>query len=127
MTPLQTATCADYFESFLPELRGQLLIPGLHSLSCVLGVALRKAPEERWRLWIASGRLTDVSRGVQGADCIFNLDRETLMAVIAGQLAPDRAFFEMRVEIEGNIVLGLQLSRVLEPFFRTHTYPGSAL
>lgn len=127
MTPLPTATCADYFESFLPALRGQLLIPGLHSLSCVLGVSLGEAPEEQWRLVIASGRLMEIAPDVTGADCVFHLDRETLLAIAAGVLGPDQAFFEMRVEIEGNVVLGLQLSTVLEPFFRTHPYPGSAL
>lgn len=119
-------TCARYFEAFLPGLRGQLLIPGLHSLSCALGVALRESGEARWTLRIVSGVLSEVVARIEGADCVFHLDADTLLGIVSGNLRPDLAFFDMRVEIEGDIVLGLQLSTVLGPFFQTHPFSGSS-
>jgi len=55
---------------------------------------------------------------------VFSLDADTLLEIVSGSLTPDRAFFDLRVEIEGDIVLGLQLSTVLEPFFQTRPYSG---
>lgn len=111
-----------YFTHYLPALRGQLLIPGLRSLSCALGVALTDMDEVAWTLVVESGRLVAIEEGTDHAQCIFLLESGTLLEIVTGTLAPDRAFFDLRIEIEGDIALGLQLSTVLEPFFKQHAY-----
>ena len=111
-----------YFTSYLPGLQGQLLIPGLRSLSCALGVGLTDVDDAVWTLVVESGRLTEIAVGSESAQCVFLLDSGTLLEIATGTLAPDRAFFDLRIEIEGDIALGLQLSTVLEPFFKQHVY-----
>lgn len=111
-----------YFTEFLPELQGQLLIPGLRSLSCALGVALSDLADGSWTLVIEAGRLTEIRAGVDDATSVFLLDSGTLLEIATGTLAPDRAFFDLRIEIEGDVALGLQLSTVLEPFFKQHAF-----
>ena len=111
-----------YFTEFLPELRGQLLIPGLRSLSCALGVSLSDVTDGPWTLVIEAGRLAAIQNGLDDASSVFLLDSGTLLEIATGTLAPDRAFFDLRIEIEGDIALSLQLSTVLEPFFKQHPF-----
>jgi predicted lipid carrier protein YhbT len=111
-----------YFTEFLPGLRGQLLIPGLRSLTCALGVSVHDVENGVWTLSIESGQLAAIERGADRAQCVFLLDSGTLLEIATGTLAPDRAFFDLRIEIEGDIALGLQLSTVLEPFFKQHPF-----
>lgn len=112
----------EYFEIFLPTLRGELLIPDLHSLDCVLGVQVNEYDEAVWTLRVRRGRLEAVTAGQDGAQCTFCLDTDTLLEVVTGVLAPDKAFFDLRIEIEGDVALGLQLSTVLAPFFRQYPF-----
>lgn len=111
-----------YFTTFLPGLRGQLLIPGLRSLSCRLAVRIEGDEPAAWTLVVTSGCLMAVEPGENDAQCVFRLDSGTLLEIATGSLAPDRAFFDLRVEIEGDVALGLQLSTVLEPFFQQHPF-----
>ena len=115
--------CRQYFVTFLPALTGKVLVPGLRSLSCALGVVVTDMDDECWTLSIIAGRLEHVSAGGVEAESTFLLDRATLLAVVTGGLAPDEAFFDMRIEIEGDVALGLQLSTVLEPFFQQYPFP----
>tara|TARA_R110001592_G_scaffold267233_2_gene533201 strand:+ start:270 stop:668 length:399 start_codon:yes stop_codon:yes gene_type:complete len=118
--------CRAYFEVFLPGLKGVLLVPGLHSLNCVLGVSLVDVEKAAWTLTVADGRLICLSSGADEAPCVFHLDASTLLEVATGILAPDKAFFDLRIEIEGDMALGLQLSTVLAPFFNGYPFhwPG---
>ncbi len=111
-----------YFTSYLPGLQGQLLIPGLRSLSCALGVALTDMDDAVWTLVVEAGCLAAIEEGAAQAQCVFILESGTLLEIVTGTLAPDRAFFDLRIEIEGDIALGLQLSTVLAPFFIQHAF-----
>lgn len=111
-----------YFSGYLPGLRGQLLIPGLRSLSCALGVTITDLEDASWTLIVDAGRLTSVEAGTSTAQCVFLLESGTFLEIVTGTLSPDRAFFDLRIEIEGDIALGLQLSTVLEPFFKQHAF-----
>lgn len=117
-----TAGCSAYFEHFLPKLQGTLLIPGLRSLHCRLGVRITDLENTAWTLEIRAGRLEAVLPGTRQTPCVFCLDATTLLEVATGALAPDRAFFDLRIEIEGDTALGLQLSTVLAPFFQQYPF-----
>lgn len=114
--------CRRYFTDYLPTLQGQLLVPGLRSLSCKLGVSLTDIDSGVWTLVVASGELVEICTGAEGAQCTFFLETGTLLEVATGALAPDRAFFDLRIEIEGDVALGLQLSTVLAPFFKQYPF-----
>lgn len=111
-----------YFTEFLPKIIGQLLLEDLHSLSCCFEILVSEAPCEPWRLQIESGRLVYV--GLEGLDpqCRFTLDARTLLDVISAGVAPQEAFFGKRIELSGDMELGLKLSTVLEPFFKRYAF-----
>ncbi len=44
--------------------------------------------------------------------------------VVTARCTPAAAFFDTRIDLEGDMEMGLKLSTVLEPFFRRFSYPG---
>lgn len=109
-----------YFTEYLPTLYGQLLIADLRELNACCEIAVREDPPP-WRIAIEHGRL--VYAGHEGPEpaCAFHLNVETLLKVVSAVETPQQAFFDMRIELTGDLEMGLKLSTVLEPFF--HRFP----
>ena len=113
---------ARYFEDFLPKLRDQLLIEDLKNLSCRFSYRLTDSNTPPWHLEIEQGRLVHVGQENEESECCFVCDVETLLRVVSAKLSPQDAFFDLRVEMEGDIELGLKLSTVLAPFFERYPF-----
>lgn len=107
-----------YFTEFLPGIYGQLLIEDLKNLSVCFEIAVSDGTDAPWRLVVEEGRLVQVGHEGPGPVCRFTLDGGTLLEVVAGRIAPHEAFFDMRIQLEGDIEMGLKLSTVLAPFFQ---------
>ena len=116
------AACQEYFIEFLPRLEGQLLIEDLRTLSCRFTYRLAQSDLTPWQVEIASGRLVYVGHEEGASDCCFVCDEETLLEVAGARLSPQDAFFDLRIEIEGDMELGLKLSTVLAPFFERYPF-----
>lgn len=114
--------CRCYFESFLPGLLHRSLLEGLQHLTCSIAYRVLEAPEAAWRIEIEEGRLKSVIRNGTSPVCCYVCDAETLLDIISGREPPQEAFFDLRVEIEGDIEWGLRLSTVLESFFQRYPY-----
>lgn len=106
-----------YFEEFLPGLVGKLMMEDLKSLTCEVEIVVSDTSGTPWRLEIEDGRLIHVAHRGQDPQCRYLLNLETLIDVVTAKCSPREAFFDMRIEIEGDIQRGLELSTVLEDFF----------
>lgn len=115
-------TCRGYFERFLPTLFGQLLIEGLENLDATFAIAVSDTPDPAWRLVISGGRLTSVGHTGPLPVCTFTLNTLTMLEVVSGRLKPSEGFFALRIELGGDLEMGLRLSTVLEPFFLRFPY-----
>ena len=113
-----------YFESFLPGIRGQLLIPDLESLTTCFAIAVTDQDDPPWRIAIEAGRIACVGHEGPQPLCCFRLDTEALLDVIAARVVPAEAFFAKRIDLEGDLELGLKLSTVLAPFFERFPFSG---
>ena len=113
-----------YFGEFLPSILGKLLIEDLRGLTSCVEIEVMDAGDPGWRIAIENGRLSYVGhRGPEPA-CRFRLDLPTLLEVVAARCTPAEAFFDERIEIEGDLETGLKLSTVLEPFFQRFPFDG---
>jgi len=112
----------NYFTVFLQSILGQLLIEDLRALSVCFEIAVSDGGDPPWRLVVTEGRLTAVGHEGPPAACRFTLDAATLLEVAAGRIAPQEAFFDLRVQLEGDMETGLKLSTVLAPFFQRYAY-----
>lgn len=114
-----------YFSEFLPTLLDQLLIEDLRTLTACFEIRVTDGSEPPWRLGVEEGRLTYVGHGGPEPVCRFSLDSGTFLEVVTARCTPSAAFFETKIELEGDMEMGLKLSTVLEPFFHRFPYPGS--
>lgn len=106
-----------YFAEFLPGIVGQLMMEDLRSLSCQVEIEVTDSGDAPWRLAVKDGRLTQIDHEGPEPQCRYVLDLNTLIDVVTAQCSLQDAFFDMRIEIEGDIERGLELSSVLGAFF----------
>jgi len=120
--PAGYAAYRNYFDSFLPRIVGQLLLPDLRNLSAHAEIVVTDSGDPSWHLQLCDGRLTEIAHNGSDADCRYVLDVATVLDIVRANVTPQDAFFNMRIEIEGNIERGLELSVVLENFFKRYPY-----
>jgi predicted lipid carrier protein YhbT len=121
---LQQGFIARYFEEFLPGLAGRLLIEDLRDLTTCFEIVVADADPRAWRIAVEEGRLVRVGRDGPPPACRFRTDLATMRDVVAARCTPAEAFFDLRIELEGDVEAGLKLSTVLEPFFRRFPFPA---
>lgn len=106
-----------YFSEFLPSILGRRLLEDLKEVTCCVEIAVTDVADPPWRLHIEAGILTYVGHAGSEPECRYRLGLDALIDIIAAVCTPQEAFFAMRVEIEGDIKRGLEVSTVLEGFF----------
>lgn len=107
-----------YFQNFLRGKLHQQLLPNLRRLTATFRVVVKDLPEACWALAIREGKLESVSRDARNAQCLFTVDLSTFLEVVSGRLTPQEAFFQRRIDIDGEVDTGLHLAAVLAEFFQ---------
>lgn len=119
------AYIAAYFNDFLAEKLYRPLLTNLHYLSCRFGIRIRDAVDSDWALEICRGRLVSISREMENVDCCYHTDFATFQAIARGESSPHQAFFASRVDIDGNMEIGLRTATALVSFFESFPFiPG---
>lgn len=111
-----------YFSVYLPKMVGRILIQDYRSLNAHFEVRLTDGENLTRGIVIREGRMTSIDSDELNPKVVYRLDCATLLEVISARVKPQDAFFDMRVEIEGDMELGLELGAVLEDFFRMYPY-----
>jgi thioester reductase-like protein/predicted lipid carrier protein YhbT len=111
-----------YFSHFLAEQMHKQLLPNLRNLSATCGIVVEDIPGRSWSLSIDRGRLEQISKNGENCQCTFFLASDVFSSIVSGQLAPQQAFFEKNINIEGDIETGMRLATVLAAFFRKWPY-----
>lgn len=119
------AVAEKYFETFLSGKLNQALLPDLHRLSARFTVVLDAPPGRHWSLDVQQGVLKAISRNGMPTQCHFTVDAATFREIVSGRLAPQQAFFNRRVDIGGDIELGLKVAAVLAQFFRRFPFESA--
>lgn|GEM_PF-2150081 len=91
-------------------------------LTCSFGCRVHDCPGAAWRLEIGNGRLTAICPLKGDEACCYVCDAATFKAIVTCMVSPQDAFFDLRVNIEGDVELGLKLSPVLETFFKRYPW-----
>jgi nucleoside-diphosphate-sugar epimerase/predicted lipid carrier protein YhbT len=107
-----------YFDHFLAGKMHQQLLPNLKHLNANCRITVEDIPGRSWALRINEGRLEEVSQNGMLCQCVFLLHSDTFCAIVGGRLAPQQAFFQRKINIEGDMETGLRLATVLAAFFK---------
>ncbi len=111
-----------YFEEFLMGKLHQQLVKDLKGLSTVVSLTIHDGETETWVLEITQGTLGSVSRGPAPSECSFVMDAATFEEIAKGRYQPQQAFFEGRVNIEGNMEKALQVATALTEFCKSYPF-----
>eukprot|EP01101_Sappina_pedata_P003243 TRINITY_DN13478_c0_g1_i1.p2 TRINITY_DN13478_c0_g1~~TRINITY_DN13478_c0_g1_i1.p2 ORF type:complete len:116 (-),score=77.16 TRINITY_DN13478_c0_g1_i1:83-430(-) len=69
--------------------------------------------KESWIMDLKNGSGSITKGTAEKADCTLTLTEADFLALIAGKLNPQQAFFQKKLKIAGNIMLSQKLSVVL--------------
>jgi hypothetical protein len=110
--------CAHYVEEFFPAAARRSVLVRI-PLTATVGLDIRGPGGGRWVCRWHSGALTAVHRGpAPSADVVYRMNVKTFATVVRGLLPPQEAFFQRRIEIEGDMEKGLKLAVLFEQFVR---------
>ena len=59
----------------------------------------------------------------KGAEVIYKTNTATFTAIVEGRLKPQQAFFEQRIEIRGDVEMGLKLAVLFDQFLKENPAP----
>jgi thioester reductase-like protein len=116
------STVEDYFNRFLVDKMHRQLLPDLKNLTANCRISVSEIPSKSWYLEIERGRLEKISINGMNSQCTYSTDGDTFEKIIKGSLSPQQGFFKKKIDIKGNIEIGLKLATVLAAFFRKYPY-----
>jgi thioester reductase-like protein len=111
-----------YFKEFLVGRINRPLLQNVRNLSAVFSIEIQDDVHSRWVLELRDGRLLSISQNGSTPECSYVLDGPTFEKIVKGFYPPDEAFFDGRVEIRGNIEIGLHVAAAFSEFCSTFPY-----
>ncbi len=118
----------EYFEELMFDRVNMCPLPRIESLGIVIRFDIVGQNAGSWTIVVEDGILRRVSRNhpdpesQQGNSeplskdvalnpaCIFRLDGRTFMSIVRREITPQQAFFEKKVQIEGDMALALKMN-----------------
>ncbi len=118
----------EYFEELMFDRINMSPLPRIESLGIVIRFDIVGQNAGSWTIVVADGILKGISRNsfdpesqqgnseplsgevVLNPACIFRLDGSTFMSIVRREITPQQAFFEKKVQIEGDMALALKMN-----------------
>ena len=109
----------EYFEELMFGRVNMSPLPRIESLGIVIRFDIVGQNVGSWTIVVEGGILKRVSRNHHDSlnkdvalnpACIFRLDGHTFMSIVRREITPQQAFFEKKVQIEGDIALALKMN-----------------
>ena len=114
--------CFHYMEQFFPESARQSRLSRI-PVDVTLGLEIRGQGGGRWSYRWSKGELITMGRYLDpGAQVVYRTDKTTFEAIVSCRETLQDAFFDQRIEIEGNIETALMLATLFQEFTREFPY-----
>jgi thioester reductase-like protein len=118
-----TPDCGAYIERFFPAHARRSVLAQAVALDLTVACDIRGAGGGQWSCKWVRGELVDVSDGLDNqAAVVYRTDVATFGAIVRGELAPQEAFFNRRIAIEGDMEKALKLAVLFGRFVREFPY-----
>ena len=120
--PKGDSDCADYLERFFPQMARQSVLARI-ALTVAVDLDIRGPGGGRWQCRWIDGELKSVRRGANGnTDVSYRMDVATFTSVVRGDVGPQEAFFDRRIEVTGDVETGLKLAVLFGQFTEEFPY-----
>ncbi len=114
-------TPVEYFEELIFARVNLCSLPRIESLNTVIRFDIKGDDAGSWTIEVGAGFLKRVVRnyagnGLSSNEAVlepastFQMDSETLMSILKREITPQQAFFEKRVQIQGDIMIALKMN-----------------
>ena len=114
-------TSVEYFEELIFARVNLCLLPRIESLNTVIRFDIAGDNAGSWTIEVEGGLLKRVVRNYTDASTsytepvlepssTFRMDSETFMSILKREITPQQAFFEKKVQIQGDIMIALKMN-----------------
>ena len=109
----------EYFEELMFGRVNMSPLPRIESLGIVIRFDIIGQNAGSWTIVVEGGILKGISRNYPdllnkdvalNPACIFRLDGRTFMSIVRREITPQQAFYEKKVQIEGDMALALKMN-----------------
>jgi nucleoside-diphosphate-sugar epimerase len=116
--PAAEASCAEYFERFLPRNVPRSQVAKMTGLSVTVRFIIEDEADGQWVCRFERGALAQVHRGMNTLheDFGYRLTREVFWRAVGGKVHPQHAFLTGEVEIVGDVERALKMAMILHAF-----------
>jgi len=117
--------CADFFSRHFRAAAADSQLAQIPGLSTVVGFEIRGASNGNWLCRLEHGCVVDVAptnARATGADFLYQADANTFQQILAGDLNIRQAFFERRINIDGDVERALLLAVLFEDLLQESPY-----
>lgn len=124
-----TFDCTEFFLRHFPAAAADSRLPQVPGLSAVVRFEIRGSDNGDWLCRLAHGRVVDIActnGRATGADFLYQTDSDTFQQIVAGCLNIRQAFFERRINIDGDIERALLLAVLFEDLLQESPYHTAA-
>jgi predicted lipid carrier protein YhbT len=86
---------------------------------------MREDCSRHWALDVHEGVLRTISTNGMPTDCRFEIDQRTFLEIVSARMTPQAAFFERRIELSGDVAVGLKSAAIMAQFFKKFPFNPS--
>jgi thioester reductase-like protein len=114
-----------YLEQFLPERAQHFLLTHQLPIDLHFALDIRGPGGGRWTYRLAGGVVVEQKHGPDtGAAVVYRTDAATFARLVRGRQTLQEAFFEGRIEIDGDLERALKLAFLFQQFLAEYPYPS---
>ena len=107
----ENITHAEYFNYLLKDRVNNSPISKIPSLHAIIQFEIADGGNGTWYVVVENGFVTEVIQEMhEKPTCTFILDIDTFLAILRREITPQKAFFQGKVIIKGNMLLALRMN-----------------
>lgn len=104
-------THLEYFNKLMLDRIKESSVPRIPGLNARIQFNITGSDAGKWTLILEDGYARGVVQGNHThPDCILTLSGETFMAIVRKEITPQQALFQKKLAIEGNVMLGIKMT-----------------
>ncbi|OQY98870.1 MAG: hypothetical protein B6D35_10945 [Candidatus Brocadia sp. UTAMX2] len=111
----ENITHAEYFNRLLKDRVNHAPISKISGLDAVIQFEITDGENGIWCVVVENGFVTEVTKEtLVKPTCAFILDSNTFLSILRREITPQKAFFQGKVNIKGDMLLALKMNILIE-------------
>lgn len=101
----------EYFETLMKDRINMSPEPRIPELNARVQFNITGDGAGKWTLVLEDGCAKEVAKDCPGIpDCVLTMEGKTFMDIVRGKITPQKALFEGRLTVTGDVMLGIKMA-----------------